>query len=341
MMKTNETGGNITMKRISNLLALAALLVASGWLPAGAQTVGASVEGKVTQEGQPLAGTQVVLTNPDTGRAFKTKTDKKGEFLLVGIPYGLYRVDVLSDKGEKLFSQMTNVGTGDTSTDNVLRIDIPKGGAPVDNNFGLAPSGPPPPKLTKEQLAKIKADNEKIASLNSLIADAQAARQAQDWPKAENALKQLIAAAPETTRWDFYYALGDAQSKSSKYQDAVQTYDKGIQAAQSLASGQAPADPKNPNSSPAAAKSAAGRMLTAQASAYIKLSKEAEAVASLKKAADLDPGSALTQYNLCGAGYAANKFADAKPACDKYLQLEPAGAHADEVKAFLSQMASK
>jgi len=52
--------------------------------------------------------------------------------------------------------------------------------------------------------------------LNSLIADAQAARQAQDWPKAENALKQLIAAAPETTRWDFYYALGDAQSRSSK-----------------------------------------------------------------------------------------------------------------------------
>jgi len=145
------------MKRISSFLALAALLASVGSLPAGAQAVGASVEGKVTQEGQPMARIQVVLTNADTGRAIKTKTDKKGEFLLVGIPYGQYKVDVLGDKGEKLFSETTNVGTGDTSTDNVLKIDIPKGSAPADNSFGLAPSGTPPPKLTKEQLAKIKA----------------------------------------------------------------------------------------------------------------------------------------------------------------------------------------
>ncbi len=328
------------MKKTSNFLALV-VLWAVGALPAWAQAVGASVEGKVTQEGQPLAGAQLVLTNADTGRAYKTKSNKSGEFLLVGVAYGQYQVDVVNDKGEKLFSQKTTVGTGDTSVSNVLTIDVPKGGAPADNSFGLASSGTPPPKLTKEQLAKIKADNEKIAGLNSLISEAQAARQSQDWPKAENALKQLIAAAPETTRWDFYYALGDAQNKSGKYQDAVQTFDKGIQVAQSLASGQAPVDSKNPNSSPAAAKSAAGRMLTAQANAYMKLNKEVEAVASLKKAAELDPGSALTQYNLCGAGFAANKFADAKPACDKYLQLEPAGAHAEEVKAFLAQMGSK
>ena len=62
-------------------------------------------------------------------------------------------------------------------------------------------------------------------------------RQAQDWPKAENALKQLIAAAPDTTRWDFYMALGEAQSKSNKLAEAVQTYDKGLQVAQSLISG--------------------------------------------------------------------------------------------------------
>jgi len=34
----------------------------------------------------------------------------------------------------------------------------------------------------------------------------------------------------------------------------------------------------------------------------------------------------------------ANKYADAKTASNKYLQLEPSGAHAEEVKSFLAAM---
>ena len=202
----------------------------------GHRPVGAPTEGKVTQEGSPLPNVQVVITNADTNKSYKTKTDKKGEFALLGVPYGNYQVEVFGEKGEKLFTEKTALGTGNTSSSNILNIDVPKGGAvQPDNKFGVP--DPPAPKLTKEQLAKIEADNKKIAGLNSLISEAQSARQAQDWPKAENALKQLIAAAPDTTRWDFYLFLGEAQSKSNKLPEAVQSYDKGIQAAQSLVSG--------------------------------------------------------------------------------------------------------
>ncbi len=326
------------MKRNVIVVALGALLFAVGFLPAHSQSVGAQAEGKVTQEGSPLPNAQVVFTNTETGKVFKTKTDKGGEFKLLGVPYGSYQIVVLNDKGEKLFSDKTTLGTDNTTDSNYL--NIPVGKEPItDSKFGLPQ--PAAPKLTKEQLAKIQADNKKIAGLNSLITDAQNARQAQDWPKAENALKQLIAAAPDSSRWDFYMALGEAQSKSNKLDEAVQTYDKGVQVAQSLISGSSPADPKIPSLNPAAAKQGAGRMLTAQGNDYMKLQKQDEAIASLKKATEIDPSSALYSYNLCGVEFNAQKFDDAKAACNKYLQLEPSGPHADEVKSFLATIPAK
>ena len=326
------------MKRNAVVLALATLLFAVGSSPAHSQSVGAQAEGKVTQEGSPLPNAQVVFTNTQTGKIYKTKTEKNGEFRMLGVPYGAYQVDVLDEKGGKLFSDKTTLGTDNTTSSNFLNIPVSK--EPIaENKFGLPE--PAAPKLTKEQLAKIQADNKKIAGLNSLISDAQNARQAQDWPKAENALKQLIAAAPDSSRWDFYMALGEAQSKSNKLAEAVQTYDKGVQIAQSLISGSSPADPKIPSLNPAAAKSGAGRMLTAQGNDYLKLQKPDEAIASLKKAAEIDPSSALFSYNLCGVEFNAQKFDDARTACNKYLQLEPSGPHAEEVKTFLAQMPAK
>lgn len=327
------------MKRNAIVLALATLFFSAGLLPSYSQTVGAHAEGDVTQEGKPLSNVQLVFTYVDNGKVFKTKTDKNGHFVLVGVPYGSYRIDVLGEKGEKLFTQQTPLGHDDTSNPDELKIDIPKGGVVSDNKFGVP--DPSAPKLTKEQIAKMQADNKKIAGLNSLISDAQNALQARDWPKAENALKQLIAAAPDSSRWDFYMALGEAQSKSNKLPEAVQTYDKGIQVAQSLISGSSPADPKIPSLNPAAARSGAGRMLTAQGNDYLKLQKPDQAIASLKKATEIDPSSALFSYNLCGVEFSVQKFDDAKTSCNKYLQLEPSGPHAGEVKTFLAQMPAK
>ena len=320
------------------ILALATLLAAVS-LPARAQLVGAPTEGKVTQEGKPLPSVMVVFTSLENGRTYKTKTDKSGAFAVLGMQLGGYQVDVLGEKGEKLFTEKTGIQDTDTSAPNVIVIDIPKGGMPADNKFGMP--DPAAPKLTKEQLAKIKADNEKIASLNSLIIEAQSARQAQDWPKAATALKKLIASAPDSSRWDFYWALGDAQTHSNELQEAVQTLDLGIQIAQSLASGARPADPKNPKSSPAAAKDGAVQMLTTQGNIYLKLQKQDEAIASLKKATDIEPSSAVGQYNLCGVEFSVQKYDEAKTPCNKYLQLEPSGAHSEEVKAFMAQMGAK
>src|SRR5882724_1479580 len=202
------------MKR--NILVVA--LFALGSLTAWPQTVGTPVEGTISRDGQPLADVQVVFNNTDSGKVIKIKTDKKGAFALIGVPYGNYEIQVLSGSGEKLFKQTTGIFPGATTDNPKITIDIPKDYQPGDE----AASGKPAdkaPKLTKEALAKIKADNDKIAGLNTLITQAQTAMQAQNWPAAEAALKQLIAAASNTNPCEIYKALGDAQKNSKEIQD--------------------------------------------------------------------------------------------------------------------------
>jgi len=164
--------------------------------------------------------------------------------------------------------------------------------------------------------------------LNTLITQAQTAMQAQNWPAAEAALKQLIAAAPDTNRWEFYKALGDAQKNSKEFQDAIQTYAKGITVGQALVSGSVPPDPKNPNSTPAAAKSGVGRMLSSQGNAYLSLEKVDEAVVAFTKAAEIDPNPAIAYYNLCAVEFNAGKYADAAAACDKSVAADATKADA-------------
>ena len=373
------------MKRNRIISALAIMLVALSTLTARSQTVGAPVEGTVTQEGQPLAGVQMIFTNTDTGKVIKDKTDKSGKFSIIGVPYGNYEIQVVSASGEKLFKQTTSIFPGATSEVPKITIDITKISQPADLSSAVAAmsADKAPPKLTKEELAKIKAANEKIAGLNNLISQAQTAMQAQNWPAAEAALKQLIAAAPDTNRWEFYKALGDAQKNSREFQDAVKTYAKGIEVGQALVSGSVPPDPKNPNSTPAAAKSGVGRMLTSQGNVYLSLENADEAVASFKKAAEIDPNPAIAYYNLCAVAFNAGKYTDAASACDKsiaadatkseawffkgaalyktgkmengkqtvppgtadalnkYLQIDPNGAHAGEVKTMFLAMGQK
>jgi hypothetical protein len=129
------------MKRHAILFSLAAVLSAAAFLPALAQTVGAPVEGKVTRDGNPFPKAQVVLTNADTGKTYKTKSEKSGDFSLMGVPYGNYQVEVIGDKGEKLFSQKTSLGTGNSTGNNFLKIDISKD-APVPDAGAAAPSSP-------------------------------------------------------------------------------------------------------------------------------------------------------------------------------------------------------
>ena len=160
------------------------------------------------------------------------------------------------------------------------------------------------------------------------------------------------------------------QKNADKEQEAAQTYEKGIQVAESVASGKAPQDPHNPNPDPARAKAGAAQMATSEGNIYVKMNKNDEAIASYKKATEIDPSSATAFYNLCAVQFNGGKFDDAAAACDKsiaadpnkadawffkgaalakagkpgandalnkYLQLDPSGTHTVEAKTLLAQ----
>jgi tetratricopeptide (TPR) repeat protein len=78
-------------------VALVASLVAA--VPAFAQSTG-MVKGVVTDDkGQPVADAKITIEmNGGTGRKFETKTNKKGEYIQIGLGSGSYKVTAEKDK---------------------------------------------------------------------------------------------------------------------------------------------------------------------------------------------------------------------------------------------------
>lgn len=359
------------MKR-EKILVLMALLLATavfGAAAAWSQNTG-GMTGKVTKNYEPAHNLQIVCTDPNTGRQYKVKTDKNGEFAINGLQPGTYVLEIFGDQKEVLYTKNEQVGA-DLNRMPTIELSRPEATGGTAGGQPFSANSTKSKKLTKEEQAAQKADATKLTNLNTLIQQAQTAMQAQNWPDAEKALKQLVEAEPNTTRWEFYKALGDSQRNEQHLPDAIQSYEKAIQIAQAVANGTAPKDPHNPNPDPAKAKAGAGQMFNSLGGIYVEQNKNDEAIAAFKQGAEVDPNPATAYYNLCAMEFNVAKYDDAAAACDKsvtadpskadawffkgaalskagkgpaatealnkYLQLDPNGSHAAQAKQMLAQ----
>jgi len=189
------------------------------------------------------------------------------------------------------------------------------------------------PKYTKEQIEAIKKDNEKRTQMNSLIQQVNTATAAKNWQDAIAPLQQLIVLDPNN--WQFYSGLGDAQFNLGQYDQAAETFQKGIQAESTTP------DPHYSDPDPAKKKAAFAHMLTQAGNAYLKLHKNKEAVECYTKAAALDPNPALAYFNLCATQYNTGDTEGALDACDKALAADPNKADAYFIKGSLLVADSK
>lgn len=321
------------MKKHSILMALAALLFALCSVPSWAQT--AQIRGKVIgQDGQPVVGAQIIYSDPTTGRSYKYKTDKKGEFSAIGLQFAVYQVTITNLAGDQLFNRK-QIQVSPNPEENVLTVDLSKNPAPAvgeqgaggDTTTTAEAKAKDPAKMTKEEkaelekLAAAKAQRAKAIGQNAIITQVNNAMQAKNYEEAATGLKTLIQMEPN--RFEFYNGLGTAQLNLGQFEDAVQTLDKGIQVAQ---------NPTDPKQDPAKAKAAVGQMLTSQGNAYLKLKKNKEAVASFEKAASLDPNPSIAYYNLCATQYNTGNMEGAAAACDKAIAADPTKADAYFIK---------
>jgi tetratricopeptide (TPR) repeat protein len=295
---------------------MAALLLMLGAGLGWAQATSGKVQGTIKQAGKPLAGAEVVLTNKDTGKNYKMKADKNGQFTGVGILFGTYEQEISDVSGEKLFKRTIQI-TGEGGAVQDLSVDVGSGGGP---------------KISDAEMAKLKADRDKAVGENALIQQLNPALQAKNWEAAEPILRQLVAMNP--ARWEYQQALGNTLLAQNKYEEAVAVYEKAIPLAED-------APKTDPKADPAKSKTGVAQMLTNEGSAYLKLKQNDKAVEAYTKAASMDPNPGTAYFNLCATQYNSGNTQGALAACDKAIAADPNRADAYYIKGSLMMADSK
>lgn len=307
------------MKKNAIVAAVALLLFALGALPMCCQTT-VPVTGKIVgKDGKPLAGAQVVYTNLGNNRTYKVKTDKNGEFVLVGMPYDDYQVEVFGPDGQSVYRAKRSL-TSDPESSR-LAVDLSK-----------APKGSQP-AAAKEQTEALKEKNAQIIHANELITQVNTAMQAKQWQQAEGLLKQLAEIYPDN--WEYFQGLGNAQINQGEYDDALKSYKQGIEIAQGQENS------TDPKVNSAKAKAGVAQMLTGEGNAYLKLGRTDDAIGAYSKAAELDPNPGTAYFNICATQYNMGNTEGALAACDKAIAADPAKADAYFIKGSLLLANSK
>jgi tetratricopeptide (TPR) repeat protein len=243
------------------------------------------------QEGKVITDGVVELTNTDTGRTLSAKTDKNGEYRVIGLTPGNYDA-VLIRNGVKVdtFNRIP-VGIGDSRE---VNFDLKKDLAGA--------KGPSEEDLKKQQ--EVVKQNEKIKGLNAKLAQARELEKAGNYDQAIAILQEATTAdASKDLLWAY---LGDAYVGDKKYPDAVTAFQKAV-----------------------ALKPDSALYHNALANAYNKAGQPDKALAEYNQVVQMDPTNAATAYfNIGIVNYNTNKPDEAVTAFDKSIQLDATRADA-------------
>jgi tetratricopeptide (TPR) repeat protein len=183
-------------------LAGVALLALSIALPAAAQSTG-MVKGIVKDaQGQPVEGAKVSIEMAEgVNRRFETKSNKKGEFVQIGLPPGSYNVSAEKEKqGSAPVNTRVRIGT--PSEVNLV----------IGANAGAAAS--------KEAAAK-------TAELKKAFEEGIAAGQAGNFDQSIAAFSHATEVNPNC--FDCYYNMGYMYSQKKEYDKAEGSYKKALE----------------------------------------------------------------------------------------------------------------
>jgi len=134
---------------------------------------------------------------------------------------------------------------------------------------------------------------------------------------------QVIAEDP--AQWGPYQVLGGIYIALDKPQDALESYQKGVAAAQKMLEAQPDAR----------AKVGLGQMLNAEGNLLIKLKKYDEAIGVFSQAAESAPYAAMPYFNLCATYYNLKRSQEAVAACDHAISSDPTLADAYYIKGSI------
>jgi tetratricopeptide (TPR) repeat protein len=297
--------------------------------PAFAQT--GQVKGKVVDaKNQPVEKADVVIEATDgMGRKFKVSTNKKGEYIQIGLPPGQYKVtatkETLSDSREQ------RIGLDAVE----INLTLKAGGAGGDisaeerkkmeaRNAAIRGAFEAGVKLSQENkydeaIAKfneVLASVPKCAECLTNIASLQLAKK--DYEAAEGTYKKAIEVNPSSA--EAYNGLANLYNAQKKFDQAAEA------SAQASKLGAA------------APGGASASTLFNQGVIAWNASRIDDAKKAFEEAVKLDPKLAEAHYWLGMANLNQGKMPEAAQSFEEYLKLDASGKYADQAKGILAQI---
>jgi len=297
--------------------------------PAVAQSTG-MVKGLVRDDkGQPIDGAKITIEFVEgVNRKQETKTNKKGEFVQIGLQSGAYKITAEKE------------GIGSQQFDARVRI-----GQATEVNFVLSGKNAPP---SKEDLAK-------GAELKKTFEEGVVASRAGNYDEA--IAKFTHGAELSTTCADCYYNVGYAYSQKKEYDKAEAAYKKAIEIkadyaeaynglaniynAQRKFDEAAAASTKAAELGGSAAAAGAGGNVNAMYNQGVILwnaGKIPEAKKQFEAVLKADPNHAESHYQLGMALVNEGNLAAASTEFETYLKLAPDGPNSATAKALVAQL---
>ena len=314
------------------VVACAALFALSLALPAAAQSTG-MVRGSVKDAtGKPVEGAKISIDADANNRHFETKSDKKGEFVQIGLPPGAYKVSAEKDKlGAPPQPVQVRIGSGAPIT-----IVIGAGGGAGSPE--AAAKNAELKKTFEEGVTASRAGNHdaaiaaftKAAELNANCYDcyyniAFSESQKKDYDKAEAAYKKAIELKADYA--EAYNGLANIYNATRKFDEAAAASAKAME----LSGGAAGA-------AGAAGGGGNADAMFNQGVILWNAGKVADAKKQFEGAIAANPSHAEAHYQLGMALVNENNLAGAATEFETYLKLAPTGPNAATAKGLLATL---
>lgn len=296
---------------------LAAVVVLAVAAPAVAQT--GLVKGKVVSaDGKPVADAVISIEFMEgVSRKLTTKSDRRGEFVQLGLQSGGYRVTATADKLGSGFADV-RIRVGNTSEVTITLSPVPPGTDP------------------------------KIAALKVAFDEGVAASRANDFDTAIAKFQAALAAQP--TCHECYYNIGYAYLQKKDEKQAEENWKKGLEqkadhaetlnALATLYNTQKRFDEAAAVSARAAASTPGGNAdaIYNQGIILWNAGKIPEAKVKFEEAVKANPAHADARFQLGMALLNEGKMPEAVASFEEYLKLAPTGQFAAQAKAMVAQL---
>jgi tetratricopeptide (TPR) repeat protein len=294
-------------------------------MPAFAQSTG-MVKGKVTDaKNQPVDGAKVVIEFKEgVTRKFEVKTNKKGEFIQIGLQPGMYQVTASKD-GVGTGMQETKITIGSTQQVDITLQAAGAGGGSLSKEEEafrkLFTEGVEANKAGKhdEAMAKfseaLKVRPDCYACQYNIGGSLMAK---QDYAGAEAAFQ--AAAKLDPTSAEPYNAMANMYNAQKKFDQAAAMTAEALKRGGGSAGGGSPETMFN------------------QGVTLWNAGKPAEAKAQFEAAVKAKPDYADAHYWIGMANLNEGKMPEAAAAFETYLKVAPTGQHAAQVKTVLAQI---